>query len=166
MAIKAVVTVGVSAHDLADLVTTRDFALAKRFNPTLDGGRDLEWRDGRRERISHVLTKPVLWLKARDFVLRVRRDRLADGTELITNADTVHPDVPPTAACVRGSIEGMHLVEPITAGQGPACKYTCVHQMDPRGAVPLWVVNWFAVRRPLQYMSALRTVAEERHAST
>ena len=71
MAVKAVVRVAVPAEYLADLITTRDYDLARSFNPTLDGGRDLECRDGRRERVSHVRTKPVLWLKPRDFVLRV-----------------------------------------------------------------------------------------------
>ena len=37
--------------------------------------------------------------------------------------------------------------------------------MDPAGTVPIFVVNWFALRRPLQYMVALRDLAEERHAT-
>ena len=41
--------------------------------PTLDDGRDLEVSNGGRERISYVRTKPVLVLKPRDFVVKVRR---------------------------------------------------------------------------------------------
>ena len=47
--------------------------MARRFNPTLDDGRDLEVSNEGRERISYVRTKPVLVLKPRDFVVKVRR---------------------------------------------------------------------------------------------
>ena len=40
-----------------------------------------------------------------------------------------------------------------------------VSQMDPKGTIPLFIVNWFAMRRPLQYMVALRDLAEERYAA-
>ena len=63
---------------------------------------------------------------------------------------------------MRGTINGLHLVEPTKDGKG--CVYTMVSQMDPKGTIPLLIVNWFAMRRPLQYMVALRDLAEERYA--
>ena len=162
MAIKSSVEVGVPASYLTDLILTRDYDLARRFNPTLDGGEDLEWTDGKRERISYVRTKPVLFMRPRDFVLRVRREDTKDGVQLVTNTPATHGRAPPVSGCVRGSISGLHLVEPRGAS---TCQYTSVHQMDPAGTVPIFVVNWFALRRPLQYMVALRDLAEERHAT-
>lgn len=164
MAIKSSVYAAVPPQFFTDLLLTRDYDTARRFNPTLDGGRDLEWRDGDRERISHVLTKPVLILKPRDFVVRVRRESRRDGTELVLNAPDVHRLAPVARTHVRGTLNGLHLVEPHSDGKG--CVYTMTSQMDPAGAVPLAVVNWFALRRPLQYMVALRDLAEERYAAS
>jgi hypothetical protein len=162
MAIKSSVYVAVPPQFFTDLLLTRDYDTARLFNPTLDGGRDLEWFDGDRERISHVRTKPVLILKPRDFVVRVRRESRRDGTELVLNAPDVHNLAPVARSHVRGTINGLHLIEPHKDGKG--CVYTMTSQMDPKGSVPMFAVNWFAMRRPLQYMVALRDLAEERYA--
>jgi hypothetical protein len=159
MAVKASIDIPcVPAGFFADVLLTRDYELARTFNPTLEGGKDLQWIDGDSERISHVKTLPVLIMKPRDFVVHVRRQTLRDGTELILNSDTTHELAPPTATHVRGRINGLHLVEPVAGG---GCRYTSVHQMDPAGSVPMPVVNWFALRRPQQYMIALQGVAEK-----
>ena len=61
---------------------------------------------------------------------------------------------------VRATLRGLHLLEP----RGPdRCLYTCVHEIDPAGNAPRKLVNWFALRRPLQYMTALRELAVEMH---
>ena len=161
MAIKSQVYAAVPPRFFTDLLLTRDYATARLFNPTLDGGSDIEWFS-KHERISHVRTKPVLILKPRDFVVRVRRESRIDGTELVLNANTVHRLAPVAQSHVRGVLNGLHLIEPAKNG----CVYTMVSQMDPRGSIPMVIVNWFAMRRPLQYMVALRDLAEERYAGT
>ena len=158
MAIKSSVYARVPPRFFTDLLLTRDYDTARLFNPTLDGGSDIEWFS-KHERISHVRTKPVLILKPRDFVVRVRRESRSDGTELVLNANTVHRLAPVAQSHVRGVLNGLHLVEPHKDG----CVYTMVSQMDPRGAIPMVIVNWFAMRRPLQYMVALRDLVEERY---
>ena len=159
MAIKSSVYAAVPPGFFTDLLLTRDYETARLFNPTLDGGSDIEWFS-KHERISHVRTKPVLILKPRDFVVRVRRESRIDGTELVLNAPDVHHLAPVARSHVRGTINGLHLVEPSKGG----CVYTMTSQMDPRGSIPMFIVNWFAMRRPLQYMVALRDLAEERYA--
>ena len=159
MAIKSSVSAAVPPRFFTDLLLTRDYDTARLFNPTLDGGSDIEWFS-RHERISHVRTKPVLILKPRDFVVRVRRESRGDGTELVLNANTVHRLAPVAQSHVRGVLNGLHLVEPHEDG----CVYTMTSQMDPRGSIPMVIVNWFAMRRPLQYMVALRDLAEARYA--
>ena len=161
MAIKSQVFTAVPPRFFTDLLLTRDYDTARLFNPTLDGGQDIEWFS-KHERISHVRTKPVLILKPRDFVVRVRRESRIDGTELVLNANTVHRLAPVAQSHVRGVLNGLHLVEPHKDGTG--CVYTMVSQMDPRGSIPMVIVNWFAMRRPLQYMVALRDLAEQRYA--
>ena len=158
MAIKSSVYAAVPPRFFTDLLLTRDYATARLFNPTLDGGSDIEWFS-KHERISHVRTKPVLILKPRDFVVRVRRESRKDGTELVLNANTVHRLAPVAKSHVRGVLNGLHLVEPHKDG----CVYTMVSQMDPKGSIPMVIVNWFAMRRPLQYMVALRDLAEARY---
>jgi hypothetical protein len=161
MAIKSQVYAAVPPRFFTDLLLTRDYDTARLFNPTLDGGRDVEWFS-KHERISHVRTKPVLILKPRDFVVRVRRESRSDGTELVLNAPDVHRLAPVSRTHVRGNINGLHLVEPSKDGTG--CVYTMTSQMDPKGSIPMVIANWFAMRRPLQYMVALRDLAEARYA--
>ena len=160
MAIKSQVYAAVPPRFFTDLLLTRDYDTARLFNPTLDGGSDIEWFS-KHERISHVRTKPVLILKPRDFVVRVRRES-RNGAELVLNKNTVHRLAPVAQSHVRGVLNGLHLVEPHKDGTG--CVYTMTSQMDPKGSIPLVIVNWFAMRRPLQYMVALRDLAEERYA--
>ena len=159
MAIKSQVFAAVPPRFFTDLLLTRDYDTARLFNPTLDGGSDIEWFS-KHERISHVRTKPVLILKPRDFVVRVRRESRIDGTELVLNANTVHRLAPVAQSHVRGVLNGLHLVEPHEDG----CVYTMTSRMDPKGVIPMFIVNWFAMRRPLQYMVALRDLAEARYA--
>ena len=159
MAIKSSVFAAVPPRFFTDLLLTRDYDTARLFNPTLDGGSDIEWFS-KHERISHVRTKPVLILKPRDFVVRVRRESRKDGTELVLNTNTVHRLAPVSDTHVRGTINGLHLVEASKDG----CVYTMVSKMDPRGSIPMVIVNWFAMRRPLQYMVALRDLAEARYS--
>ena len=159
MAIKSQVFAAVPPRFFTDLLLTRDYDTARLFNPTLDGGQDIEWFS-KHERISHVRTKPVLILKPRDFVVRVRRESRIDGTELVLNANTVHRLAPVAQSHVRGVLNGLHLVEPHEDG----CVYTMTSRMDPKGSIPMVIVNWFAMRRPLQYMVALRDLAEARYA--
>ena len=158
MAIKSQVFAAVPPRFFTDLLLTRDYDTARLFNPTLDGGQDIEWFS-KHERISHVRTKPVLILKPRDFVVRVRRESRIDGTELVLNANTVHRLAPVAQSHVRGVLNGLHLVEPHEDG----CVYTMTSRMDPKGVIPMFIVNWFAMRRPLQYMVALRDLAEARY---
>ena len=158
MAIKSQVFAAVPPQYFTDLLLTRDYDTARLFNPTLDGGSDIEWFS-KHERISHVRTKPVLILKPRDFVVRVRRESWRDGTELVLNTNTVHRLAPVAQSHVRGVLNGLHLVEPAKNG----CVYTMVSQMNPKGSIPMFIVNWFAMRRPLQYMVALRDLAEARY---
>ena len=101
MAIKSSVYAAVPPRFFTDLLLTRDYDTARLFNPTLDGGSDIEWFS-KHERTSHVRTKPVLILKPRDFVVRVRRESRGDGTELVLNANTVHRLAPVAKSHVRG----------------------------------------------------------------
>jgi len=154
-AVKATMLYPCSAQELAAILTTRDYDVIRKFNPTVVEGADLEWSNNRKERVTWILTKAVFPLQPRDFVCRVRREQIGRA-ELITNEAATHRSAPAPRRTVRGKLRGVHLVEP--AGDG-CCLYTCVHEIDPGGAAPRRLVNWFALRKPLQYMRQLRDVA-------
>ena len=161
-AVKATVEIAVSASAVAAILLTRDYDIIRRFNPTIVDGKDLEWRDRRRERTTYILTKPVFPLAPRDFVCSVRHERMPSGAELIINEPTTHHEAPARRGKVRATLRGLHLVQPL----GPnRCIYTCVHEIDPAGRAPRALVNWFALRRPLQYMIALRELSLEMRRS-
>ena len=160
--LKAEVECPVPPAVLVDILLTRDYELIRRYNSGYDGGRDIEWRDGNRERISYVRTKPIWPLRARDFVVRCRYEEQPRGA-VILNTPATHAEAPPYDGLVRGTLSGLHLVEPTDGGAG--CRYTYTGSMDPAGAVPIAVVNWFAERRPAALMNAIRDVAVERHGS-
>ena len=104
-------------------------------------------RDGRKERVTYIRTKPVWPLRPRDFVCRVRHEQLASGdsdggaaggadrdgadtavgaaAELIVNSPTTHAAAPPCRGHVRATLRGVHLIEPTAAA---ACRYTCIHE--------------------------------------
>ena len=106
------VLVGCSADDLTKLLLTRDYDVIRRFNPTVVDGRDLEWRDGRRERVTYIETKPVWPLRPRDFVCRVRHTSLPDGAQLVVNTPAADARAPVYKGLVRGELRGIHFVQP------------------------------------------------------
>ena len=155
-AVRATIEIAAPASEVAAILLSRNYDVIRRFNPTIVNGRDIEWRDGRRERTTYILTKAVWPLAPRDFVCCVRHTQLAGGVELITNQPATHAQAPRVRGCVRASLCGLHLIEPRGRRR---CLYTCVHEIDPGGRAPRALVNWFALRRPLQYMVSLRELA-------
>ena len=109
--LKAEVECPVPPAVLVDILLTRDYELIRRYNSGYDGGRDIEWRDGNRERISYVRTKPIWPLRARDFVVRCRYEEQPRGA-VILNTPATHAEAPPYDGLVRGTLSGLHLVEP------------------------------------------------------
>ena len=159
-AVRATIEIpAVAAGDVAAILLTRDYDVIRKFNPTVVRGEDIEWRDGRRERTTYILTKPVWPLKPRDFVCDVRHEPQPDGSQLILNAPATHARAPAPRGTVRGELRGLHLCAP----RGDGCQYTCVHEIDPGGAAPRPLVNWFALRKPLVYMTQLRDLARKMH---
>jgi len=141
-AVKATVEVNVPPSWLAALLLTRDYSTITRFNPTVVGGRDVEWvhtsssSEQIYERVTYIETKPVWPLKARDFVCRVRYEKVLPNSssslsskssfcsssspfELIVNSATTHPNAPPLRGLVRGRLRGLHLMEPVEAPGNP-----------------------------------------------
>uniref|UniRef100_UPI0035902843 START domain-containing protein 10 n=1 Tax=Myxine glutinosa TaxID=7769 RepID=UPI0035902843 len=77
-------------------------------------------------------------LKSRDFVT-LRSWLPLDNDYLIINHSVKYPKLPPKKECVRAvSILTGYLIRPT----GPkSCVFFYLAQVDPRGSLPLWVVN-------------------------
>ena len=58
-AVKATMLYPCSAQELAAILTTRDYDVIRKFNPTVVEGADLEWSNNRKERVTWILTKAV-----------------------------------------------------------------------------------------------------------
>jgi hypothetical protein len=154
-AVKATIEIDVPAKDVAEILLTRDYSVIRSFNPTVEGGTDLVWEAN--SRITHVLTKPIFFLRPRDFVCKVAWERQSGGAELIVNSPADHEGAPVTQQYCRGTLRGLHLMEPLAGGR--SCLYTCIHEIDPAGLAPRKLVNLFALRKPLTYMVQLRDLA-------
>ena len=170
-AVKATKDMPVPHHIVSKLLLTRDYAVIRRFNPTIQGGRDLETYT--RARITHVLTKPQFFLRPRDFVCLVQwkldDDDIHDNTmtrnptHIICNTPVSHhPQAPITSQYCRGRLRGLHVVQ---ATSPTTCRYTCVHEIDPGGWAPRRLVNLFALRKPPMYMKQVEDVAREWYAN-
>ena len=155
--VKAACRCEVPASVLTEILNTNDAEVVKQFNPTIEGQHDVVC--SRRERITYILTKPIFPLRARDFIIRTQHVKRG-ATDMIVNSPTTHARTPPLQrAVVRGKLGGIHVIE----AEGPdACRYTMVHQIDPAGAAPRKLVNWFALRKPVAYMEQLRALAATR----
>ena len=162
MVLKAEVECPVPPAVLVDILLTRDYELIRRYNSGLR--RRPRHRVARRQPRAHLVRahEADLPLRARDFVVRCRYEEQPRGA-VILNTPATHAEAPPYDGLVRGTLSGLHLVEPTDGGAG--CRYTYTGSMDPAGAVPIAVVNWFAERRPAALMNAIRDVAVERHGS-
>jgi len=103
---------------------------------------------------------------------------LSPGSKLIVNTPTQHPlaPAPYTAAKTtycRGKLRGWHYLAPLRSVENGTsssssssscyCQYTCVHEIDPGGWAPRRLVNVFALRKPVVYMTQLARLAWQTH---
>ena len=152
--VKAACRCEVPASVLTEILNTNDAEVVKQFNPTIEGQHDVVCN--RLERITYILTKPIFPLRARDFIIRTQHVKRGT-TDMIVNSPTTHARTPSLVrSVVRGRLGGIHVIE---ATGADACWYTMVHQIDPAGAAPRKIVNWFALRKPVAYMEQLRALA-------
>lgn len=104
------------------------------------------------------LTTRLPWpAQPRDMVLRVRSERLDDGTLLRhLSADPDRLPVEPGLIRVR-QLQGEWILRPL-GDRDTEVSYQM--QADPAGAVPGWLANRFVVDAPQVTLKTLRAVAE------
>ncbi|WP_430540251.1 START domain-containing protein [Pseudomonas entomophila] len=104
------------------------------------------------------LTTDLPWpAQARDMVLRVRSERLDDGT-LVRHLSADPDKVPVEPGLIRvRQLHGEWIMKPM--GEKDT-EVTYQLQADPAGAVPGWLANRFVVDAPMVTLKTLRAVAE------
>jgi hypothetical protein len=81
-------------------------------------------------------------LTGRDFVTQ-RSWRDLGVHKLILNHSVNHAAMPPQRDFIRGIsyLTGYHIISTVNNPQKPGCEVTYVTQSDPKGSLPVWVVN-------------------------
>ena len=117
-----------------------DDSRIREYNALVEKGRDIEVV-AENTKVTWMGTPPVFPFKPRDFCTLIHTRKLKDGTYIVINKATTHPDAPPTAGYVRGAIVlGANIIEPVP-GDGRKSKVTMIAQLDPGGFAPPVAVN-------------------------
>jgi len=81
-------------------------------------------------------------LTNRDFVTQ-RSWRDLGSEKLILNHSVNHAAMPPQRSFIRGVsyLTGYHIISTVNNPNKPGCQVTYITQADPKGSLPVWVVN-------------------------
>lgn len=104
------------------------------------------------------LTTDLPWpAQARDMVLKVRSERLDDGT-LVRHLSAEPGKLPAVPGLIRvRRLQGRWVMRPLGERE---TEVTYELQADPAGDVPGWLANRFVVDAPMVTLKTLRAVAE------
>jgi len=117
-----------------------DNSRVSEYNSFYAKGTDLELV-AENTKISWAATPPVFPFKPRDFCTLIHTRKLKDGTFVVLNTATTHPDAPPKPGYVRGSIVlGANIIKPVP-GNSRKTHLTMLTQLDPGGFAPPVAVN-------------------------
>ncbi|KAJ1390027.1 hypothetical protein B484DRAFT_297606, partial [Ochromonadaceae sp. CCMP2298] len=104
------------------------------YNELFAGGVDVE-AVGENTKIYYSSSHPIFPFKPRDFCTIFHFRKLKDGTMIMLNRATEHPNASPRPGFVRGSIVlGATIVQPIV-GNPRHCRLTMITQLDPGGII-------------------------------
>jgi len=109
--------------------------------------------------VTWTCTPPVFPFKPRDFVSLVHTRKLKDGTMVVLNRATTHPNAPPVdPAFVRGRIVlAANIIQPLGRHK---CKLTMLTQLDPGGFAPPTVINHLCTLGPVGFFKNVQTCAK------
>jgi len=106
--------------------------------------------------IEYSGVKTPFIIKNRDFVIRTDVEVDSFRTKILIMSRSVKDDGAPVTSAVRGEMtEGRFFIEP---GPRPGIsKITADMDVDPKGSVPLWIVNHFQKNWPIGMFFGLKT---------
>ena len=105
---------------------------------------------------------PIFPFKPRDFCTVVHFRRLKDGTIVVLNRATTHPEAPETKQFVRGEVLiGANIIQPIP-NDPSSSRFTMLTQIDPGGFSPPIVINQICSFGPPQFFRDLEKAANRK----
>eukprot|EP01039_Chlorochromonas_danica_P000263 gene263-282_t len=133
-----------------------DNTRVREYNTLFEKGRDIEVV-GENTKVVWAASSPIFPFKPRDFCTVVHIRQLKDGTFVVLNRATKHPDVPVLPNYVRGSIVlGANIIQPIP-GKSNMCRLTMITQVDPGGFAPPMIINHLCSLGPIGFLRNIQS---------
>lgn len=151
-----------SPKEMWDFLCNDDLSHRQQWEPELQELRQVEVIDETMDVVFQAYSAPYP-ITSRSFVALRAKKKLPDGTLLSYGKSINHADCPYNPAFVRGTATSAVYVTP-KAGKDYACTVTRIVKIDPKGAIPKWVVNW-GINKAGEGVLVLRQVVEKAAAS-
>jgi len=101
----------------------------------------------------------------RDFVFRITTQIASDGKQVLFNLKSVeHPGKPVQRGIIRGNLLQSY-VELTSLGDGNQTQIEIMMLVDPKGAIPVWLVNLVNRYWATNTINALRDYLDKNHPS-
>lgn len=113
------------------------------------------------DEVFYVGVKSPSGLSNRDYVKVRRFKKLEDGSYIVIERSTTHPNYPPRKNFVRAEVLlSGHLIQPVP-GNPNACRVTNVSEIDLKGSIPGPVVNFLTTKAPFSWFDAFIRQAKD-----
>lgn len=135
-----------------------DNTRVSEYNKFFGEGRDLE-EVGENTKVVWASSPPIFPFKPRDFCTVVHFRRLRDGTVVVLNRATEHPEAPVNRDFVRAKIVlGANIIQPVR-GHPNRCRLVVLTQVDPGGFAPPMIVNQICTMGPIGFFKLVEEAA-------
>lgn len=112
-------------------------------------------RPASNEVVEYFVFRTVPFVAQRDFVVKGRVNYDAKSQQIHLDFKSVEDTLAPATQGIRGQIlEGSYVLSPLNEGRSTAIEI--VAHVDPKGALPAWLVNLFLRSHPLEEIRAMR----------
>ena len=106
------------------------------------------------DEVFYLAVKSPSGLSNRDYVKVRRFKKLPNGSYVVIEKSTTHPNFPPRKGFVRGEVLlSGHLLEPVE-GNPEATLMTTLSEIDLKGSIPSPVVNFLTTKAPFSWFDA------------
>jgi len=151
-----------SPKELWDFLCNDDLKHRQQWEPELQELRQVEVIDDTMDVVFQAYAAPYP-ITSRSFVALRAKTKLADGSLLSYGKSINHADCPYNSSFVRGTVTSAVYVTPKN-GKPYESTVTRIVKLDPKGAIPKWVVNW-GINKAGEGVLVLRGVVEKASAS-
>jgi START domain-containing protein len=152
-------------HSMADIISVlADIEHSDQWISSMAEAATIE-TIGPTERIDYNHQSAPWPFSDRDFVFRITTQIISDSEQVIFNLKSVeHPGKPIQPGIIRGNLLQSYLK--LTAlGDGSRTQLEIMMLVDPKGAIPVWLVNLINRYWAADTINALREYMDAKHIS-